>query len=582
MSIKKDFDLSQIGYSGANDEKIKIDFHLYENDIKNFCKKWDIETHKVLEHFEEYINDLNDLNKDYSFWTYLGLASALDVNDNKLNKTITELSLLSQPLSEMLLFTSRITKEIGYDKMMELSNMYPDFELSLKDTANGIKYTLSDKEELTAMVLSDAFSDDIYDQYHASLKFDFNGQELSYTELWAKRTSSDREERKLAFEILSKEFNDLKNKVIHANIYSIVCKTNAASIKLRGIENVMRSRNISENMEDSSVDKLMSKVAEKYPIYHEFLRLKSIFLGLDKLETYDVGAPADGNDVKCSYEEGCKLYLDTIKDVDADIYKHSLSLLENGRVDAMPKNNKSGGAFCSYNKKDGEWVLLNWDDTLSYTSTLAHELGHAFHGFMSRKQNNINYGSSLCMAETASIFNETILFDAILNKSENKASLIIDRLDDIFATILRQIAYVRFEKKCHQSWNDKNPLTWEDYDSIWLDEIKLLYGDSININDDMLKHVWMNIPHIFHTPFYCYAYAFGNILSLNVYESYKDSDDKNEYMNKFKEFLSLGGSKTPKDAVKDVFDIDIDSDHFYDTAFDYIQSLINILKNEIK
>lgn len=578
--FKKDWELEQLGYSSPVDNKIKVDFHLYENKIKEFAKKWNIETPKVLEKFEDYLKESNELNSASKFWVYLSLKSALDNGDSQTFKVNQELSLLSEPLAELLLFTDRIDTEIGADKLLELSNKYPDFKNVLNNTSNSVKYLLSEKEELVSMMLANAFSDDIYDTYTSSLEFEFNGKTISYTELWAKRTSEDREERKLAFELLAKEFAQEKNRAIFSEIYSKVCKTNTTSMKLRKIDGVMDSRNMSEEMDHLDVDSILDRVYQQYPLYQQYLKLKAKALGLEKLETCDVLAPIPEKDSKpMTYEEGSQFYLDIIKKIDEDIYNHSLSLLESGKVDAYPKKGKSGGAFCSYTKGSGEWVLLNWDETKGYVTTLAHELGHAFHGSVSNKQNFLNYSSSLCLAETASIFNETVLFNALLEDSDDKIALIANRLDDLFSTIFRQVAYVRFERKCHNAWKGNNPLSKEDYNEMWFTEMQELFGDAVEINKEQIEFGWMCIPHIYHTPFYCYAYSFGNILSLNVYQGYKLAKDKNEYMTKYKEFLSLGGSKRPKDAIKEVFELDINSSEFYNLGFDHIKELIAELES---
>lgn len=581
MNLNKDWDLKKLGYNGPDDSKIKIDFHLYETKIKDFSKKWNIETEKVLAKFGEYLSDLNELNTTSKFWVFLSLLSALDNNDSKVYKINEELGLLSQPLSELLLFAERIDKEIGAEKLIELSKEYTDYTNVLFNTSNSIKFLLSEREELVAMMLSSALTDETYDQYLNSLEFDFKGTKLSYNELWSKRSSENREERELAYNMLADEFNQQKNNIIFSNIYTKVCKSNVTGMKLRKIDGVMDSRNISEEMDHEDVNNILDRVLQQYPLYHKFLKLKAKALGLDKLETYDIGAPISNKDEKkMSFEEGAKFYLEVIKKIDTQIYDHSVSLFEESKIDAYPKKGKSGGAFCSYTKGNGEWVLLNWDDTEGYVPTLAHELGHAFHGHLSNAQNNLNYSSSLCLAETASIFNETALFNALLEESDDKVALIANRLDDLFATIFRQVAYIFFERKCHESWLANTPLSAEDYNNLWFAEMEKLYGDSVNLNKDLIQFNWMNIPHIYHTPFYCYAYSFGNILALNVYEGYKAATDKKEYLDKYKQFLTLGGSKRPKDAIKDIFELDINTNasEFYNLGFNHIEDLIKKLE----
>ena len=150
----------------------------------------------------------------------------------------------------------------------------------------------------------------------------------------------------------------------------------------------------------------------------------------------------------------------------------------------------------------------------------------------------------------------------------------------MFATIFRQIMYIRFEKICHESWLENKPLSHSDYNAIWLNECKLLYGDAIEWNErneNIAKYGWKSIPHIYHTPFYCYAYSFGNLLALNVYEEYEKAADKNAFMSKYFGLLRSGGSRKPKDILKSLFNFDISSSGFYESGLTYIKSLVEKL-----
>lgn len=584
MENKTQWDLSYWGYTSIEDPKIKIDYHLYETNILKFIKKWNIDTVKIKSNFLEFLKDSDILGKPDNFWHYLSLSGSLNENDTKIQKVSQELSILSNKLSEQLLFINEKFKEIGSDYLIKCSNKleFKEFKNSLIQTAESIKYLLSDKEESLLLKVSQSVSDTIFDEYNASLVFDITGKDNTMEMVWSMRNDPNKNVRTLAFDILSKEFNSNKNRALYSNIYSKVCKNTAFLVDSRNTpKDVLYSRNTSEQMDSLTVNTLLSKVKEYYPLYQEFLKIKAKLFKVDKLDHTDITAPFTVDVIKkYTYKDGLNLYLNTIKKVDNAIYEHSKFLSENGKIDVYPKSGKSGGAYCSYTKNHGEWVLLNWTDKDSDITTLAHELGHAFHGFMSKDQNETNYHSSLCMAETASIFNETIIFNELLNNvnDEGKIELICNRLDDIFSTIFRQVMYIDFEKKCHQSWLNGIPLSWEDYNKLWFDGVQELYGDSINLNKEQQQYGWMNIPHIYHTPFYCYAYAFGNILALNVYEGYIQSEDKEQYMIKYKSFLKLGGSKRPKEAIMDVFGLDINNDKFYDLSFNYIKELISKLK----
>lgn len=571
--IKTEWDLSLLGYTGIDDPKIKIDYHLYERDILELEKRWNKGVEPLKADPLAFLNAMDAANEPDLFWSYLYLVSALNINDNKTNKTIGELSMMASKLSEKMLFISQLYKELGKDTLTKWSEdpKLAAFKNSLRRSAESVEYILSEKEENVINKIGEAYSNGIYDQYQGAMKFGAKTLE----EIWSMRSSPDRNERIMAFQLLSDEFNQEKNAVLFDNIYSMVCKSTRMGIELMKYpDNVMFSRNRSEEMDDDVVVKLLAKVEQAYPVFQEYLKKKAKVLGLDKLMWYDILAPVVSDaEKKYEYGEAFDLYLDTVKKVDADLHAHGVHM-GNGRIDVYPKQGKSSGAFCSYDKVKGEWVLLNWTGKAHDIVTLAHELGHAFHGDRAKVQNYVNYSAPLVLAETASIFNETLLFNELLKTVDDKSEMICNRLDDLFSTIFRQVMYVAFEKECHESWVAGKPLTWEEYNEIWFRQLTKLYGDAVELNKEQQQWGWMVIPHIYHTPFYCYAYSFGNILSLNVYKGYEDADDKSAYMTKYKEFLALGGSLRPKDAIAEKFGLDIADDKFYDMAFDYIRGLI--------
>ena len=155
---------------------------------------------------------------------------------------------------------------------------------------------------------------------------------------------------------------------------------------------------------------------------------------------------------------------------------------------------------------------------------------------------------------------------------DKRNSLIISRLDDIFGTIFRQIAFTSFEYKCHQSFKDKIPLSYSDFNRIWLEEIRELYGQNIEV-PDYYGSDWSRIAHVFNTPFYCFTYALGNLISFGIYQGYKESDDKKAYMDKYHNFLSAGGSDRPENLIKEYFGIEID----YNNSYKIIENLIDTL-----
>ena len=200
-----------------------------------------------------------------------------------------------------------------------------------------------------------------------------------------------------------------------------------------------------------------------------------------------------------------------MKEFDEEFYQYSIDMFENGRVDAFPKKGKRGGAFASYTKGEPSFVLLNFTGKLLDVPTLSHELGHAIHGHLSQVQKDAVYSSPLCLAETASIFSEMLLAEKIRARlnPEEQMNFLANELMDAFSSIFRQVQYVAFERRVHDVIHSGGELTYHEFNTMWREEQQKMTLDSVTYDSPAEQEVgWSTIPHIFNSPFYCYAYAF--------------------------------------------------------------------------
>lgn len=583
--MNTEWNLSKYFYSDISDENLKNDLDTFKNKTDSFIEKYKLNSISSLNEYDflEFLEEDDILSKEIEkISVFLNLTSSLDTQNQDVQKMISKLEKTYSECSEKLLFVNEEYKKIGYKRLIELSElkMFFAFKNYLIQTANELKHMLEENEEKIYLKLETAASSNIREEFITSLEFEFRDKKITEDEVRVLRKSSDRQIRKEAFEILAKVYNTKQNQIVLGNLYSSVCKSQVADMELRKFKTVMSARNLSEEVSDESVNTLLKN--NSYSLYHKFLDMKAKILNIDKMEIYDVFAPIsfDKKDKVFSFEEGWKLYSDTISKVDPLLLEFSNEMLEGERISVYPKQNKSNGAYAQYTKFLSPFVLLNWANTTRDISTLAHELGHAFHGNLARNQKSCVYHAPLTLAETASIFNETLMFETLLDSIENKEErieLICDRLNDIFGTISRQISYVSFEKKCHESFSKNEPLTYEDYNKMWLEENEKLYGDNVHIDSNYVEYGWSSIPHIFETPFYCYTYAFGNIISLNLYQNYKNSTDKQNFIKKYHQLLSAGGSDTPENLLNKIFNIKFD-DEFYKVAYENIENLIDKLQ----
>jgi len=584
--LKKEWELDRYFYSGIDDVNIKKDIESWKNKCNSFIEKYKQKPISTLNESEflEFLEESESVDIDIEkVGLYLFFMSSLDTQNQNIQKESTKLEKLYSEYSEKFLFIDEEYKKIGFEKLIKWSKLdiMKPFKNDFVVCANDLKYLLSEPEEKIYLKLSTASSMNLHEELTTSFDFNLNEKQLTEDEIKSLRESQDREKRKEAFKCLADVYLNKQNQVVLGNLYSLVCKENIADMELRGYNTVLSSRNISEELSDETVDFLLKTITSNYDIYHSFLEKKTKLLGLEKMEVCDVFAPYPSveEEKKFSFEEGWKLYRDTLGKVDPVLDKFSSEMIEGGRISVYPKPGKSTGAYAQYTKNFPEFVLLNWADTLNDVTTLAHEMGHVFHGYLSKIQKEAVYETPLTLAETASIFNETLMFETLIDtidSEEQKKKLICSRLDDIFGTIFRQVAYVSFEKKCHESFKNNEPLTFDDYNEMWAEETEKLYGPPVSKNRDMIKYGWASIPHIFGTPFYCYTYAFGNIISLNLYQKYKASKNKEEFIKKYHELLAAGGSDSPENLLRDIFNIEFNDD-FYSLAFDNIKNLINKL-----
>jgi oligoendopeptidase F len=577
--VKTEWDLKKYYYDSLQDERIAEGINSDLSDLELFVEKYKGNIASLNdEDFLAYMNDseklLKNLTKVHYFYSYL---NTLDTQDQEVIKKSGELSNIWADASQKLLFIDEEYKNIGYSKFIERSEMemFSDYKNALFNSADNLKYILTEGQENNLIEMGKVISifDDMYTELTNSFDFVIDGEPKTKSEVYAMRMSKDESEREKATNALLDKYGE--HQIVLGNLYKSVCKENVASVNIRKMEGVMSSRNISEEMDNDVVNTLLDSVKAKYSLYHAHLKNKARIMGKDKLEMHDVFAPIESSAKSdFTFEEGYEFYMDKIKGFDQEFYEYSQKIFEDGRVSVFPKKGKMGGAYASYNKDKESFVMLNHVPDFNSIMTLAHELGHAIHGWYSQEQKGSVYHSPLSLAETASIFNETFVFEEMLKglPEEDVEFYIMKNLDDIFSTMFRQVMYVDFERECHTRTLNGEELSYEDFNAIWLEKTKEYYGENVNVTDNA-KYGWSVIPHIFHTPFYCYSYSFGNILSFNLYKMYKDADNKEEFIEMYKSILKAGGSKRPKDLLIEK-GIDITSVDFYNKAFEVVEAFI--------
>lgn len=584
-NIKTEWDFTNL-YEKFDAEKLQKEMDKIIVEVENLVKKYTPKVEKMCEKcWLEYFQKDEEIDAKISkIFIYLNLLTAKFSQNQDYQKCSKILGLKYTDLANKTLPLQDKINNISLEKLefLKKSEGLQKYQNYFQNLIENKKHYLGEAVENALNNVANSGAGafvDMYDELTASFKYVVkteNGKkEMTEMEVRALRMSEKEEERKTAAKVLKNVYFTKQNQIILASAYSSVVNKWISSVKMRGYKTVMEPRNKNEELENETVDLLIESVKKYYPIYQRFLKKKAQILGKEKLQIWDLNAPISQQKTKINFEEGLEKYFEFTKKLDSEWYKMSREIFEKGRVDVFVKQGKSGGAFANYTKNIDSWVMLNHTDDLQSVFTLAHELGHAIHGQFSQNQPAQVFSSPLALAETASIFNETLFGEYLYPTldEEEKRKYLASELDDFFATIFRQIMYISFEKRVHEAYLKGEQFSYEDFNKIWLEEWTDLVGETVEKFDgwqDFVKYGWSSIPHIFHTPFYCYTYAFGNILSLALLAKFKENP---EFLTNFKEILKSGGSVRPKELLFK-YGVDISNSEFYTNGLKIIEKRV--------
>lgn len=345
--------------------------------------------------------------------------------------------------------------------------------------------------------------------------------------------------------------------------------------KYRNYESPEAGEHLSNETDQETVDAMSEAITKRYPTVARYYNFKKKLLKLPKLADYDRYAPLPQAQAKFSYNEAKDIVLDSFNRFSPVLAKNAKLFFDNNWIDAVVRPGKRGGAFCMFNTTDlHPYVLTNFKGEIKDVSTLAHELGHGVHACLARKQGYLNFDMPLTFAETASVFAEMLVFDALCEKitdPKDKLALYLQKIEETFATVFRQTAMYRFEQDVHALSKEKGELSNEDINARWLVRQREMFGSSVEMREDY-GYWWVYISHFIDRPFYVYSYAFGQILVLSLFAQYRKQGAA--FVEKYLELLSAGGSKTPAEFLKP-FGINLKDPKFWEQGLAYVDELVD-------
>lgn len=348
------------------------------------------------------------------------------------------------------------------------------------------------------------------------------------------------------------------------------------NVELRAFTSPIAARNLGNDVPNQAVEVLLATCAKNADIFQTYFKLKAKACKITSMSRYHIYAPHKTETKKYRYDEAVVMVLEAYRSFSPQLADLAEEVFRAKHIDAPTRPGKLGGAYC-YSVVPGltPYVMLNFTGEPRDVATMAHELGHAVHGMMAKDHSVFTFHSTLPLAETASVFGERILSDALMSQEPKKTvrqGLLLSQLDDIYATILRQAYFVRFEQLAHHMIADG--ATGDQLAQAYLAELRQQFGKYVKVPEEF-QWEWLSIPHLFASPFYCYAYSFGNLLVLALYRMYKEQGPS--FVPKYLELLSAGGSQSPQDILNKV-GVDMTSEAFWQSGFDTIRGMVNDLE----
>lgn len=540
---------------------------------------------REMEFHERLLDGLSRLSAYCSLWE----ATDLKSQDAKLLRSRTDNLLVRY--SEAVIPIHHWLKGLPVDgiKTLDDSNArrlfdsFPDLSYVLGHMRSLAKHTLAPGEErvMARKRISGAGAlSDLYDVLVDGFRYEFRprgGRPKSFATQEPLRryfSSPKAAEREAAYRAVFEPYGH--NLTSLFLIYQAIVKDWVSDSELRKHPSPISMRNVHNQVPDRAIEALLGTVESNAGLFQEFFSYKAKLMGARRLRRYDIMAPIDKTEKNVPLEKARSLVTDTFRRFAPGFADKAEQVFRARHIDTHPRQGKRSGAFCS-NVAPGvlPYVLLNYTGNSASVSTMAHELGHAIHDIYASGHTISAAGTTLPLAETASTIAEVIVFERLLEIARTpreKRALLMEKLADAYSTIVRQAYIVKFELEAHRRMGAG--VRADDLCQAYLGLLRSHFGSSVEVPDEF-RLEWAYIPHIFHTPFYCYAYSFGDLLALALYSRYRSQGSA--FVPKIERILAYGSSKSPEGILKEV-GIDMSDRRFWQGSFDILRGWLEQLK----
>lgn len=558
-----------------------------ENQAKKFEKiKLKLDPKMSSKKFMSILQDVEKISEKMSkIGGYASLSYSSDTQSDEATSLMTKMSKLGSEISNKILFFDLWWKtQVDKKNAKRLIKDAGELTEYLSHKRLFAKYALSEPEEriintldVTGISALVKLYDKITNAYEYKMKIESETKKMTREELTNYVRSTSPKIRETAYKTILTKYTE--NKGVIGEIYqNIVLNWRDEGIEIRGYDSPISMRNIGNNVDDKTIESLLSVCRKNSPVFQKFFVQKTKMLKIKKLRRYDIYAPAAANikEKNYTYSKSVKLVFESFGKFSETLEEFARKVFNENHIDSSVRQGKRDGAFCStLTPKITPYVLVNFTGKSRDVFTLAHELGHAVHSQAAQDRSILVQDAPLPLAETASTFSELLLYDNLSNKisDDEKKIVLSEKIDDLYATILRQSFFTIFEVDAHKQIGEGT--TVDEISKTYLQNLKEQFGNSVSLSEDFAIE-WSCIPHFYHTPFYCYAYSFGNLLALSLFQRYKK--EGKDFVSSYINILAAGGAKKPEKLLSE-YGFDIRSPKFWQEGFDYVNEQVKALSS---
>ena len=532
--------------------------------------------------FLDIIQQYEELNAlAYRVEGFSSLNFAADTQDQAAQTFVARVDQFMAEIQNRTLFFSLWWKELDEGIAARLMADAGDYAYWLEEMRHFKPHTLSEAEEkiinikdVTGINALTNLYDALTNRYVFKLEDDGELKEMTRGELMVYASHQNPDMRASAYQELYRVYAE-DGPILGQMYQTLVRDWRNEQVDLRNFRSPLAARNLINDIPDEVVDTLLGVCEQNAGVFQRYFHLKARWLGTERLRRYDIYAPVAQAEKTYPFGEAAEMVLDSFADFDPQVASMAKQIFDEQHIDSEIRKGKRSGAFCAtVNPKITPWVLLNYQSKPRDVATLAHELGHAIHSQLAAQHSLFTFHSSLPLAETASTFGEMMLIDKLLTteSDENvRRDLLFKQVDDAYATIMRQAYFALFERQAHDMVH--NNASVDELAGAYVENLQNQFGDAVEISDEF-RWEWVSIPHIYHVPFYVYAYTFGQLLVLSLYQQFLAEGDA--FKPRYLKILSAGGSQAPT-SILSAAGIDITKADFWQGGFDVVVGMLDKL-----